>query len=329
MKILHVDTGRELRGGQHQLLLLLAGLTARGHQQVLLAREPTRRLAGEASGRGAPAGAGPGLPIVSGEPSLFQLWKAAPTVDLIHAHDARGHALAALVAGGKPLIVSRRVAFPIRRNRFSERKYARADHYIAISRHVREQLLAAGIPQTKVSIIYDGVALPGETLGGTALSHKAAPAAGERGGYVLAPRIDDPLKGAALLRAACAQADVELRFSSNLLEDLPRAAAFVYLSENEGLGSAILLAMARHTPVVASRVGGIPELVEDGVSGLLVENNTAAVAAALRRMLDDRELARHCAAAAYERVSERFRDDIMVRQTEQTYRAVLEARPSL
>ena len=243
MRILHVDTGRELRGGQHQLLLLVDGLAARGHEQVLLAREPTRRslAGGELGGR-----------VAAGEPTLFNIWKAARTVDLIHAHDARGHTLAAVAAGGKTLIVSRRVAFPIRRNHFSQRKYARADHYLAISNHVRRQLLDAAIPITKISVVYDGVVLPGEGAAGPQ----------ERGRYVLAPQINDPLKGAALLREACRQAGVELRFSANLLEDLPRAAAFVYLSENEGLGSAILLAMARNTPVVASRVGGIPELVE-------------------------------------------------------------------
>jgi len=301
MKILHIDTGRQLRGGQHQLLLLLGGLAARGHEQVLLAREPTRR---HYPGR---------------EPTLLNLWKAARNADLIHAHDGRGHTLAALVPTSKPLVVSRRVAFPIRQNPFSRRNYARADHYIAISNHVRRQLLEAGVPDSKISVVYDGVALPGN-----AESSLAAP-----NRYVLAPQIDDPLKGSALLRTACLQAGVELRFSANLPEDLPRAAAFVYLSENEGLGSAILLAMARKTPVLASRVGGIPELVEHEVSGLLVENRPEEIAQALRRLLADPALARQCSETAYQRVSERFRDDIMVRQTEQIYRAVLERRPPL
>jgi glycosyltransferase involved in cell wall biosynthesis len=298
MRILHIDTGRELRGGQHQLLLLLAGL-AGGHEQILLAREPTRR---HFPGR---------------EPTLLNLWQAARSVDLIHAHDGRGHTLAALVPTGKPLVVSRRVAFPIRQNPFSKRNYARADRFIAISNHVRRQLLAAGVADSKISVVYDGVALSGDA--------QAAPAAGAS--YVLAPQINDPLKGASLLQSACQQAGVELRFSGNLPEDLPRAAAFVYLSENEGLGSAILLAMARRIPVIASRVGGIPELVEHEVTGLLVENRPAEVAQALQRMLTDRGLARQCAEAAYQRVCERFRDDIMVRQTEQIYRAVLERHP--
>jgi glycosyltransferase involved in cell wall biosynthesis len=299
MKILHIDTGRELRGGQHQLLLLLAGLAARGHEQILLARECTRR----------------GFP--GREPGLLNLLRAARGVDLIHAHDGRGHTLAALAPTGKPLIVSRRVAFPIRQNPVSKRNYARADHFIAISSHVRRQLLEATVAPSKISIVYDGVLLD------KALD--TIPSA--RGSYVIAPQINDPLKGASLLQNACRQAGVELRFSADLPADLPRAAAFVYLSENEGLGSAILLAMGRKTPVIASRIGGIPEIVEHEVTGLLVENRAEDVARALRRLLDDSALARRCAEAAYQRVSECFRDDIMVRQTEQIYRAVLERRP--
>jgi hypothetical protein len=331
MKILHIDTGRELRGGQHQLLLLVAGLAAGGHQQILLAREPTRRFlaGGGPLAEHAPlAGHGSAPGRVSGdEPTLLKLWRAARTVDLVHAHSGRGHALAACAAAGRPLIVSRRVAFPIRQNLLSRRNYARADHYIAISDHVRRQLIAGGVPDSKISVVYDGVALAGNapaSEGGAPASEAHLP---ER--HVLAPRIDDPLKGAALLRSGCEQAGVELRFSENLPRDLPGAAAFVYLSENEGLGSAILLAMARRIPVVASRVGGIPELVEHEVSGLLVENRAGDVAAAVRRMLADGALARRCAEAAYQRVLERFRDDIMVRQTEQIYRAVLERRPPL
>lgn len=299
MRILHIDTGRELRGGQHQLLLLIAGLAKRGHEQFLLAREATREQ------------------FSGSEPTLLNLRKAARDADLIHAHDGRGHTLAAFAYTGKPLIVSRRVAFPVKENLFSRRKYAKASHYIAISSHVRNKLLAAGIERPRISVVYDGVALGDEP---------ALPVE-QREKYVLAPQINDPLKGAGLLRVACQQAGVELKFSTNLPQDLTRAAALAYLSENEGLGSAILLAMARKTPVIASNVGGIPELIEHEVTGLLVENNTDAVAQALRRFAAQPALARECAERAYKKVRECFADDIMVERTEQIYRAILERRP--
>jgi glycosyltransferase involved in cell wall biosynthesis len=73
---------------------------------------------------------------------------------------------------------------------------------------------------------------------------------------------NDPLKGAGLLQTAASAAGAQVVFSEELATDLATADVFVYLSESEGLGSAILLAMAQGVPVVASNVGGIPELVE-------------------------------------------------------------------
>lgn len=298
MKILHIDTGRELRGGQHQLLLLLQGLAGLGHEQILLAREPVRQRF-------------PGV-----EPTLGNLRKQARHVDLIHAHDGRGHTLAVAALAGKPLVVARRVAFPVQTGLLSRWKYRAADHYIAISNHVRHQLQEAGIGDAMISVVPDGVILD-----------QLPPGPRQRGTHVVAPRINDPLKGAALLEAACRQAGVEVKLSANLIEDLPNASAFVYLSENEGLGSAILLAMARKVPVIASRVGGIPELIEHEVHGLLVDNETGQIAAALTRMQSDPLFAEQCAERAYQRACEQFRDDIMVAQTEQIYRAILERRP--
>ena len=74
---------------------------------------------------------------------------------------------------------------------------------------------------------------------------------------MVAPKLHDPLKAPALLRRACAKAKADLVFSADLQGDLLSADIFVYLSCSEGLGSAILLAMARGIPVVASREGGI------------------------------------------------------------------------
>ncbi len=62
---------------------------------------------------------------------------------------------------------------------------------------------------------------------------------------------------------------------------------FLYITHKEGLGSAALLAMASGVPVVASRVGGLPEIVDDGGTGFFVENHPEAIAARMRLLAED------------------------------------------
>ena len=288
MKILHLDSGREMRGGQWQVLRLHRGLLARGHDSVLLAREgsPLFAMARAES-----------LPCESMRPLRVR----SRGFDLLHAHDARSHSIAALL-GTAPLVVSRRVAFPIRRSASSRWKYSRPQLFLAVSRHVSEELVRAGIEENRIEVVYDGVPVPPQPA---------------RGNDVLAPHSLDPQKGMALALEAAKLAGVELKVSADLEADLPRARALVYLTYSEGLGSGILLAMAHGVTVVASRVGGIPELIEDGVNGILVPNDPAAVAAALRRIepaLGD---------AARARVIDQFTVDHMVSSTLAAYEKVL------
>jgi glycosyltransferase involved in cell wall biosynthesis len=93
----------------------------------------------------------------------------------------------------------------------------------------------------------------------------------------------------------------------DVAEQLARADVFVLSSRSEGLPMAILEAMAAGLPVVATDVGGIPELVADGETGLLVPPGDAdALAAALQRLVADAELRRRLGDAARARVEERF-----------------------
>jgi glycosyltransferase involved in cell wall biosynthesis len=296
MRVVHIDAGREMRGGQWQVLRLLEGLAQAGHDPLLLARGGAPLLA-MAAGRG-----------LAAEPlGIAALLRESNTAALVHAHDGRGHALAAVVARA-PLVVSRRVAFPIRDSVASRWKYARARHYLAVSEHVREILLKAGIPLEKITVVYDGVPL-GEH----------AP----DGRRIVAPATEDPAKGSDLVREAARLAGVEIQFSKNLEADLAQAAMLVYITRQEGLGSAALLAMAAGVPVLASRVGGLTEVIEDGESGVLTENDPVAIAAAMRRMAGDADLLQRLGARARRRVCEKFSVAAMVRGTLDVYHKVL------
>ena len=288
MKILHLDSGREMRGGQWQALRLHRGLIERGHDSLLLAREDSPLLA--AAGR-------ENLPCDRVRPLLVR----ANRFDIIHAHDSRSHSVAALLAR-VPFVVSRRVAFPVRKSASSRWKYARPQLFIAVSRHVAGELMHAGVGEDRIAVVYDGVPVPAEAAQGDA---------------ILAPQTPDPEKGMELARKAAKLAGVELRLSSDLEADLPHARALLYLTYSEGLGSGILLGMAHGVTVIASRVGGIPELIDDGVNGILVPNDAQAIAAAFSRI----DPAFGCAARA--KAQAQFTVDRMIDETLSAYKRAL------
>jgi glycosyltransferase involved in cell wall biosynthesis len=94
---------------------------------------------------------------------------------------------------------------------------------------------------------------------------------------------------------------------SDVRDILARADVFVLSTTSEGMPMTILEAMAAGLAVVASAVGGVPELVEDEVTGLLVPpHDPGALAAALRRLLDDADLRARLGAAGRERAERRF-----------------------
>jgi glycosyltransferase involved in cell wall biosynthesis len=98
---------------------------------------------------------------------------------------------------------------------------------------------------------------------------------------------------------------------------------FVYITRSEGLGSAALLAMSMGVPVIASRIGGLPEVIEDGVSGVLVENDAAEIASAMKRIVKDSLQARSLIENAKARVAARFTPRHLVAATLASYRRAL------
>jgi glycosyltransferase involved in cell wall biosynthesis len=235
--------------------------------------------------------------------SLGRALVLARNHDLVHAHDARSHTLGALVPR-IPLVVARRVAFPVG----SRWKYGRARRYIAVSEFVKSVLAAGGVPPEKIDVVYDGVPV-------------LEPA---RGDCVLAPaNTADPMKGAPLAEEAARLAGVPLTTSHDLERDLPHAAVFLYVTHSEGLGSGALLAMSAGVPVVASRTGGLTEIIRHGETGLLVDNVPQTIAAAIRELMDDRARARRMGAEARRTVIANFTVDHMVRRTMEVYRKVL------
>jgi len=108
---------------------------------------------------------------------------------------------------------------------------------------------------------------------------------------------------------------------------LGSATVSVMPSLNEALSNVVLESMAAGVPMVATRVGGTPEAIEDGVTGLLVPPaDPLALANAIGRILADPALANRLGLAARESVTERFGMDRMVSATQQLYCSLLEKR---
>jgi len=269
-----------MRGGQWQALYLIERLT----DAVLLARAGSP-LFEEAARRKLDVRA----------LTFRALSAAAKTADLVHVHDARSHTLAA-IAGGAPLVVSRRVAFPVKRGVLSLWKYAGAALYIAVSKYVAARLMDAGIRGAKIRVIHDGVPIP-------------EPACSKAGRVVALASKPVEIPG------------ISVDLTTDLWRDLSTASVFVYKSDMEGLGSAALAAMAAGVPVVASNVGGLPEVVESGKTGFLVSDGDFGTP--VRRLLEDAALAAQMSQAARARVQQEFSVERMVKKTVQAYREVL------
>jgi hypothetical protein len=296
--ILHLDSGREMRGGQWQVIRLMRGLRKRGHDNLLLAPANSRLLESclEENFKCDTLG-------------LSSLIWASSLAEIVHAHDARSHTLAALLAR-RPLVVSRRVMFPIKRGPLSSWKYRQPKLYAAISQSVAGELRKASIPNEKIRVVYDGVPV--------------LPDRWNFQGPVVIPRFTDALKASALAADAVRLANTTALHSASLEADLNGAGMLLYLSFSEGLGSGALLGMSAGVPVIASDVGGLREVIKDGETGLLVQNEPHAVASAIQKLRESPDLARLLSANARKLVIERFSEDRMVSDTLALYENVLD-----
>jgi glycosyltransferase involved in cell wall biosynthesis len=361
MKVLHLDSGMDWRGGQQQVYFLATGLRKLGVEQHLVLRK-----GGELTARvrrtELPVSA---LPLSSelAPISFFQLAKIVRRFnpDIIHTHDSRTLGLAAVLKsfGDKwKLLAARRVPFRIGKNPFWRFKYRRnVDKIIAVSRFVRDLLIEEGINPGSVEVIYDGYdpnPVEAQFDRATARQHLDVGmdefAIGCVGRFSLEKGHEFLIRGFQGIKDVDSQArlilvgDGPLRdhyqrlihelqlerkvllpgFVSNLSQILPALDLFVFPSLEEGLGSTLLLAMAHQIPVCASRTGGIPELVIEGQTGFLFPpGNSQALAETLIRAWQDRALARSLARQAFLRIKTDFPIERMIAETYKIYTNVL------
>jgi glycosyltransferase involved in cell wall biosynthesis len=339
-RILHLDSERTWRGGERQVLELMRRQRRRGHDPQLVA-PGAGALASRARAEGFAVHDVPmrGTWDLGSVLAIARLHRSLRP-DFVHWHAARAHALgamASLLAPGPIRVLSRRVDFPVRRSPGSKLLWALPIEGIAaISEGVKEALARSGVDPPRVRVVPSGIDLePFEApVDRAALRARLGIATGEvlalqvaalaphksqtdllRAASIACPRVPALriwIAGEGPLRATLEEEHRALGlgtfvrflgFREDVNDLLAAADLFVVSSYLEGMGTSTLDAMAAGLPVVATRVGGIPEIVTEGETGLLVPaRDPGALADAIVRLAEEPALRRRLAEGGRRRI---------------------------
>jgi glycosyltransferase involved in cell wall biosynthesis len=344
--------GPGLGGGEVLLLTLVRGLIAAG-AEVRAVVVPDSGFGAQAAAAGALVDEGPmtvteaSVAIrmiaeqIAGDGPVVLLgtgyWTNLLTRQAARGTGARLVNFLGAIPGASVADGGSRVGLAVRR--FADRATAsRVDAYVAVAAAAAAALIADGAPAERVHTIPNGIdvdalrAQAGEPVpqlpAGRPLVVCAARLETVKGVEYLVRAAED-LPGATVAITGTGPLEESLREIAVTLGVADRvvflgrvpytapvfAAADVVVlpSLSEGLPTVALEAMALARPVVATCVGGTPEAVQDGVTGLLVEPcDPAALAGAIKRLADDPQLARALGEAGAARVEERFTAAVMV-----------------
>lgn len=364
MKTLHVEMGRHRLGGTMQVYYLMRGLLARGEPAVLVCPEGSvlHQMAVEAGMpvRAVRFGGDADLRFV---PRLMRILREERP-DVVHLHSRRGAdtlgLLAARLAGVGKVVVSRRVDDPVHPGWLTRLRYVRLPHrVVTVSKGIARVLEAAGVPAAHIRQVYSAIDfrayqssldraqararldLPPDVPVLVVIA-QLIPRKGHRFLLQALPAILARYPGTRVLFAGEGESEAELRAQvsaggwgevvrflgyRNDVGDVLRACdLLVHPATMEGFANVAMQAMAAGIPVVSSAVGGMPESVRDGVSGLLVPpQDPAALAAAVLRLLDDPALCQRLGQQGKAIVEREFNTDAMVEGNLAVYRELLES----
>ena len=356
MSIAGVDPELGFGGGETQVLGLTLALAAGGHRAELIC-DPAGRLWEQATAAGLrchPIRIRNAIDLAAGV-KLRAILKRE-RYDVVHFHTSRAHSMAPLARGfGSTLVVTRRMDY--RPNRvFAPYLFNRAvDGVVAISGGVADSLAAAGVDRARVTVVHSGVDCErfrpptsderADARGALGISDtdfviSAVGALEQRKGHRYLIEAIGAIAASGKFKCFIAgqgsihkvlQGEIAVIRGLERIKLLGRiddARALLWASDvfampslKEGLGVAALEAMASALPVVASEVGGLREVVEDGRSGIVVPPaNAGAIAAAIQRLAESAELRSQMSAAARARAVENYSMETMAARTLALYR---------
>ena len=362
MKTLHIEMGRHRLGGTMQVYYLMRGLRERGVPAVLVcARGGDLHQLATRDGlnlRAVDFAGDVDLRFVWRLAAILR----AERPDIIHIHSRRGAdtlgLIAAKITGIGKVILSRRVDDPVKPGWLTQLRYVKLpDRVVTVSKGIARVLEAAGVPASGIRQVYSAIDFrayqsalevtaararldlpPGVPV--LVVIAQLIPRKGHRFLLQALPTVLAKHPGTrvlfvgegaeeAALRAEVARGGLEscVRFLGyrNDIGDILRACdVLVHPATMEGFANVAVQAMASGIPVVSSAVGGMPESVRDGVTGLLVPPcDPPALAAALMRLLDDPALRARLGEQGRRIVEQEFNTDAMIEGNLRVYRELL------
>ena len=360
---LHIDTARSWRGGQNQVLLTVLGLREIGQRAALIAHPDgeLRRRAEEGVDL-IPLAPRSEMDLSAAWRLSRVLKRLKPDVVHAHDPHGLAMASLALSLGGASagrqapaLVASRRVDFHLKGNSLSRWKHRQVDCFIAASEAIRRILIADGVPDDQAVTVHEGIdvervaSVPSVDVHQTFwLPHHApvvgnvaalVPHKGQRYLIEAAHRVVQEIPDARFVILGEGELRDQLErqvrehhlekhvllpgFRTDVMGCLKSFDLFVMSSVTEGLGTSLLDAMACSRPIVATTAGGIPEVVADGETGVLVPpRDHAAMANAIVTLLNDAPRRTQMGEAGLVRVRDRFTVERMVAETAAVYARV-------
>jgi glycosyltransferase involved in cell wall biosynthesis len=364
MRILHTEWSEGWGGQERRVMADLVGMGERGHSMYLATR-PQARIAAEARAAGITVVT---LPMRGNADlvSIARLarYLRAHRIQVVNTHsgvDSWIGALAAKLARVPALVRTRHLHLPLRRG-WSNFVHFLPDTVITCGQAMQQLLVRdCGFPEDRVVSIPTGIDFPRFTPSASRDATRQELGIDEHSFVVLMvgiirgvkrhevalrafkefsrgnPNTRLLLAGEGPMRSDMERLAKELAISDRVIflghrEDIPdlMAAADVLLltSRSEGIPQAISQAMGTGLPVIATMVGGVPELIVNEVTGLLVPpENPPAVAAALQRVAADPEAARDLAGRGRSHALSKLSLQAMLDRTESEYRRLLQEGP--
>jgi len=361
-RILHIELGGRRLGGSMQAFYLLREMTAAGYHTALVCAEdsPLHEMCAANGIAHYPVRFGGDVDLSL----IFKLRKIYNDFgpDLIHIHSRKGAdtlgALAARWFSDAKVIIARRVDDPVKPSAFNKLRFGwLCDRITAVSKGIVAELVKGGVDEAKISQVYsaiqagdyqveaDPLAVKKE-LGISADDKVIAVISqliirkGHRFLFQAAPTIlaAHPntrflILGEGELQQELEQQAADLSIADHVIfagyrNDIGRLLkvvdVLVHPATMEGFANVAMQAMAAQVPVVSSNVGGMPESVRDGITGLLVPPcEPAALAAAVNRLLSDEALCRELGDNGRRIVESEFTVAAMVKGNLEVYRKML------